>query len=138
MDNFNVKEFRFENEYLIFDATDFPRLYVKFKIEMPNRKQFDEYLYCLNKVILEPKNYVLLSELQDTEYMKAEFREELNQWVVQNISHINKYCKGAANVVADENQRLLLSQMVKNHKPDYPVFITDTKEKAEKWLEGRV
>ncbi len=138
MDNFNVKEFRFENEYFLFDATKFPYLYIRFKIEKPNRKQFDEYLYCLNNVILQPQNYVLFSELKETEYIQAEFRKELDSWLIKNIGHINQYCKGAANVVADENQRLLLTQMVKAHQPVYPVFITDDEQKAKEWLEGRV
>ena len=33
--------------------------------------------------------------------------------------------------MSDENQRILLNQMIKFHKPDYPIFITDSKEKAE-------
>jgi len=138
MNNFNVNEFVFENEYLFFDATKFPFIYIKFKIKESNRKQFEDYLCCINTVILMKKDYVLLSELQDTEYMKAELRKQLDQWVVENSVHINTFCKGAANVVLDEEQRILLNHMSKTHSPAYPLFITDSKEKVEKWLEGRV
>lgn len=138
MDNLKTAAFFFENDYFIFDATNFPRLYLNFKIEEPNRQQFDEYLECWNKIIATQKPYSLLSDYQNTEYMKAEFRVELGEWINKHTEYINEFCKGAANIVLDEEQQLLLQHMIKMHKPVYPFFITDNKEKAKEWLEGRV
>ncbi len=138
MNNFNPNEFYFENEYFSFDATAFPYIYIKFKPQVAEREQFDGYIHCMNKILLQEKFYVILIELADSEYLKAEFRKELAEWNVKYIAHMGKFCKGVAHISHSEEQRVMMKTILNSYVSPYPVVVTDTQEKAENWLAGRV
>ena len=138
MNTTSINNFFFENEYFIFDATAFPYLFIQFKSKEPNRQQFDDYINCMNTVLLKEKSYVILIELADSEYMKAEFRKELAEWNKKNYEHMGKFCKGVAHISHIEEQRTILRAILNSYTSPYAVVVTDTQQKAENWLAGRV
>jgi len=138
MENFDVKNFFFENDYVLFDTTTFPLIYLKFKIEDPDRKQFDAYMECMDKVFLKDIYFVVLIELNGSEYLKAAFRREIAEWHIEHHDHMEKHCKGEAYISHSPEQRTMMSVILDSYPLPNPVLVTDTLEKAMNWLEGRV
>ncbi len=138
MKNTEPSKFLFENDYCLFDSTNFPHLYMKFKIENPDKKEFYEYLDCMNKILLHDKKYIVLVELNGSEYLKAEFRKRLAEWNDEHHEILKKYCKGVAYISHSEEQRTMLKIILDGYVLPHPVVVTDTQEKAENWLANRI
>lgn len=138
MEDFDVTNFFFENDYVLFDTSTYPLIYLKFKTENPDREQFDEYMDCMNKVFLEDIYFVVLIELDGSEYLKAEFRREIAEWHIENHDHLKEHCKGEAYISHSQEQRTLMNAILTSYPLPNPVVVTDTLKKAMNWLEGRV
>ncbi len=138
MNTINTEKFLFENKYVYFDATKFPYLYIRYKPYNPTKSEYNEYMDCMDRALLQKKEYVLLLEMKDSEYLSAEHRKTSKEWSDKNYEHLSKYCKATANLVRDEEQKNLLQHVMKEYNTAYPNFITESREKAEEWLEGRV
>ncbi|WP_338768140.1 hypothetical protein WAF17_07155 [Bernardetia sp. ABR2-2B] len=138
MENSDINTFHFENDCFVFDTTTFPQIFVKFKTPQPNKKQFYEYLDCMDTIFLQENKYVVLIELNGSEYLKAEFREKQAEWNNKHHQHMREYCQGMANISHSQEQITIVKAIMKSYPPPSPILITDTREKAEHWLANKM
>ncbi len=139
MSTTNTENFLFENEYVLFDVTKFPFIYIEHTAHQPTPEEFNDYINCMSRALLRNEPYVLLVDMSKVEYLNTEYRTISENWNKTNSAHLGKHCKGAANLVRDEEQKAILNYVLKlAYDITYPNFVTVSKEKAEQWLEGRV
>ncbi len=128
----------FENGLFTGNTDSFPIVYIRFKGEKVEDKDFDEYLSFLTEIYSVNSKFVVLNDLSQGGYMKSEHRIKLGKWTKENMENIQKQCRGVAFLTDSLVQKTLLQGIFLVQSPPYEYIVVKEEEKAHEWLKEQL
>ncbi len=138
MSNFDYKEYNCSNDYFSLEATDFPKVYIKFKNKQPTDNEFEEYMNCISTVFLQQRPYVVLTDMSDTGYLKAKYRTQVSQMIDKNREHLSEVCKGIVYLTGSSIHKFLLQSIFSIQTQPYSHTVVNKEEQAHEWLDQQL
>lgn len=127
-----------KNAYASFDLSNPKCIRVVYSAKEPTKQELEEFLAFSTKILLEYKNFVIVSDVSKMKYLASEHRIKLGNWLKKHDTLIKERCLGTVYVVSSSIGRIILNGVFLVNKPLIPRVIVPSMAEAEDWARKRL